>query len=218
MLQIINNQDMEFGSLFDAPQFTGPPELPVLSHSTSAPSPPTSAPSSSPSSIQSSSPHLDALLGPPITRSSSSPDKAFHPPTFQQSPLAQVASPRQQQQQTSPSQAPASQGPRQSKADQPAASPPTPTRPQAAASPLAPAGQSPAFSSLPQGRFTSPAPQQQQPQPLAQPQLQTQAQPQQQARINYTNQNGYTGEDMLAWPLCVCVCVCVCARMLLFTG
>ncbi|XP_062308139.1 LOW QUALITY PROTEIN: sterol regulatory element-binding protein 1 [Osmerus eperlanus] len=199
MLQLINNQDMEFGSLFDPPQFTAPPELPVLSHSTSTPSPPSSTPSSSPSSIQSSSPHLDALLGPPITRSSSSPDKAFHPPTFQKSPLAQVASPRQQQQ-TSPSQAPASKGPRQSKADQPVLSPPTPTRPQAAASPLASGGQNPSFSSLPQGMFTSPAPQQQQPQPLAQPQLQTQAQPQQQARINYTNQNGYTAVNQGGSP------------------
>uniref|UniRef100_A0A665W929 Sterol regulatory element-binding protein 1 n=1 Tax=Echeneis naucrates TaxID=173247 RepID=A0A665W929_ECHNA len=69
MLQLINNQDMEFGGLFDNAPYTG------------------------------SSPHLDALLGPPITRSSSSPDKAFQPPTFQQAPLAQVSNttPRQQQ-------------------------------------------------------------------------------------------------------------------------
>lgn len=94
MLQLINNQDMEFGGLFDN-TFPAPPaltqELTVPSHS-SPPSPPASSTPPTTSSILSSSPHLDALLGPPITRSSSVPDKAFQPPMFQQSPLAQVAS------------------------------------------------------------------------------------------------------------------------------
>ncbi|KAI3359884.1 hypothetical protein L3Q82_014240 [Scortum barcoo] len=95
MLQLISNQDMEFGGLFDPP-YTGPPptqELPGLTQSITPAAPPTTTtapPASSSSSILSSSPHLDALLGPPITRSSSTPDKAFQPPTFQQSPLAQV--------------------------------------------------------------------------------------------------------------------------------
>uniref|UniRef100_A0A673WU08 Sterol regulatory element-binding protein 1 n=1 Tax=Salmo trutta TaxID=8032 RepID=A0A673WU08_SALTR len=94
MLQLINNQDMvefnqDMAGLFDPPQFTGvtpTQDLPALSLPHSIPSPP----STTSSSILSSSPHLDALLGPPIIRSSSPPDKAFHPPTFQQSPLAQV--------------------------------------------------------------------------------------------------------------------------------
>lgn len=205
MLQLINNQDMEFGSLFDPPQFTAPPptqELPVLTNSTSIPSPPSSTPCSLPSSILSSSPHLDALLGPPITRSSSSPDKVFHPPTFQQSPLAQVANLSPRQQQASP-QAPPCLGLRQPKVDQPQSvlSPPTPTQPQAAISPLPSAGQSPAFSPTTQGLFTTPSPQQQQPQPQAQPQLQTQAQPQQQARISYTSQKSYTAVNQAGSPL-----------------
>uniref|UniRef100_A0A673KR12 Sterol regulatory element-binding protein 1 n=1 Tax=Sinocyclocheilus rhinocerous TaxID=307959 RepID=A0A673KR12_9TELE len=91
MLQLINNQDMEFGGLFDHAPFPAPAaptqDLSVLPHSSPSSSTPTNT-----SSILSSSPHLDALLGPPITRSSSIPDKVFHPPTFQQSPLAQVTS------------------------------------------------------------------------------------------------------------------------------
>uniref|UniRef100_A0A8C7KBJ2 Sterol regulatory element-binding protein 1 n=1 Tax=Oncorhynchus kisutch TaxID=8019 RepID=A0A8C7KBJ2_ONCKI len=93
MLQLINNQDMvefnqDMAGLFDPPQFTGvtpTQDLPALSLPHSTTSPPSTT-----TSILSSSPHLDALLGPPIIRSSSPPDKAFHPPTFQQSPLAQV--------------------------------------------------------------------------------------------------------------------------------
>uniref|UniRef100_A0A8C7K7C7 Sterol regulatory element-binding protein 1 n=1 Tax=Oncorhynchus kisutch TaxID=8019 RepID=A0A8C7K7C7_ONCKI len=96
MLQLINNQDMvefnqDMAGLFDPPQFTGvtpTQDLPALSLPHSTTSPPSTT-----TSILSSSPHLDALLGPPIIRSSSPPDKAFHPPTFQQSPLAQGVSP-----------------------------------------------------------------------------------------------------------------------------
>uniref|UniRef100_A0A671NCB5 Sterol regulatory element-binding protein 1 n=1 Tax=Sinocyclocheilus anshuiensis TaxID=1608454 RepID=A0A671NCB5_9TELE len=91
MLQLINNQDMEFGGLFDHAPFPAPAaltqDLSVLPHSS-----PSSSTTTNTSFILSSSPHLDALLGPPITRSSSIPDKVFHPPTFQQSPLAQVTS------------------------------------------------------------------------------------------------------------------------------
>uniref|UniRef100_A0A672PWE9 Sterol regulatory element-binding protein 1 n=1 Tax=Sinocyclocheilus grahami TaxID=75366 RepID=A0A672PWE9_SINGR len=91
MLQFINNQDIEFGGLFDHAPFPAPAaptqDLSVLPHSSPSSSTPTNT-----ISILSSSPHLDALLGPPITRSSSIPDKVFHPPTFQQSPLAQVTS------------------------------------------------------------------------------------------------------------------------------
>uniref|UniRef100_A0A667YDB7 Sterol regulatory element-binding protein 1 n=1 Tax=Myripristis murdjan TaxID=586833 RepID=A0A667YDB7_9TELE len=187
MLQLINNQDMEFGGLFDPPPYTGPPptqELPALTQSMSSAPPPSTTstpPSSSSSSILSSSPHLDALLGPPITRSSTSPDKAFQPPTFQQSPLAQVPSSNPRQQPASPQQAP---GLRQPKVEQPQpiVSPPAPAQ---AAPPHSPPGQSPAFSSAPQALFTSPAPQ-------PQPQLQAQAQSQQQARVNYTSQSTYT--------------------------
>uniref|UniRef100_A0A669DU89 Sterol regulatory element-binding protein 1 n=1 Tax=Oreochromis niloticus TaxID=8128 RepID=A0A669DU89_ORENI len=96
MLQLINNQDMEFGGLFDTITSASPP--------TTTTTPPSS--SSSSSSILSSNPHLDALLGPPITRSSTTPDKAFQPPTFQQSPLAQVPSSTQRQQPSSPQQTP----------------------------------------------------------------------------------------------------------------
>ncbi|XP_066497820.1 sterol regulatory element-binding protein 1 isoform X2 [Hoplias malabaricus] len=94
MLQLIHNQDMEFGSLFDHTSFPPPAaplqDLSALPPSSSASSPPKSSTTSATSSILSSSPHLDALLGPPITRSSSTPDKVFHPSNFQQSPLAQV--------------------------------------------------------------------------------------------------------------------------------
>uniref|UniRef100_A0A671XS16 Sterol regulatory element-binding protein 1 n=1 Tax=Sparus aurata TaxID=8175 RepID=A0A671XS16_SPAAU len=111
MLQLITNQEMEFGGLFDNPPYTGPPptqELPCLTQSVTPAAPPTTTttpPSTSSSSILSSSPHLDALLGPPITRSSSTPDKTFQPATFQQSPLAQVPITTQRQQPASPQQA-----------------------------------------------------------------------------------------------------------------
>uniref|UniRef100_A0A4W6DUH3 Sterol regulatory element-binding protein 1 n=1 Tax=Lates calcarifer TaxID=8187 RepID=A0A4W6DUH3_LATCA len=177
MLQLINNQDMEFGGLFDNPPYTGPPptqELPGLTQSITSAAPPatttTPSPSSS-SSILSSSPHLDALLGPPITRSSSTPDKAFQPPTFQQSPLAQVPSSTPRQQPASPQQAQTLRQP-QVEQPQPILSP---TAPAQAASPHGSPGPSPVFSSTPQALFTSPA----------------QAQPQQ-ARTNYSNQNNYT--------------------------
>uniref|UniRef100_A0A674MRD7 Sterol regulatory element-binding protein 1 n=1 Tax=Takifugu rubripes TaxID=31033 RepID=A0A674MRD7_TAKRU len=104
MLQLINNQEMEFGGLFDNPPYTGlstPQELPSLTQGVS-PAPPTittAAPPSSSSSILSSSPHLDALLGPPIIRTSSN---SFQHPTFQQSPLTQVSSPTQRQQTATP--------------------------------------------------------------------------------------------------------------------
>uniref|UniRef100_A0A8C7UKV6 Sterol regulatory element-binding protein 1 n=1 Tax=Oncorhynchus mykiss TaxID=8022 RepID=A0A8C7UKV6_ONCMY len=138
MLQLINNQDMvefnqDMAGLFDPPQFTGvtpTQDLPALSLPHSTTSPPSTT-----SSILSSSPHLDALLGPPIIRSSSPPDKAFHPPTFQQSPLAQVTTstpvplprPQPAPQQGSPS-AQAAQGLRESKVDLPlpVLSPPAP--------------------------------------------------------------------------------------------
>uniref|UniRef100_A0AAZ3S6A2 Sterol regulatory element-binding protein 1 n=1 Tax=Oncorhynchus tshawytscha TaxID=74940 RepID=A0AAZ3S6A2_ONCTS len=129
MLQLINNQDMvefnqDMAGLFDPPQFTGvtpTQDLPALSLPHSTTSPPSTT-----SSILSSSPHLDALLGPPIIRSSSPPDKAFHPTTFQQSPLAQVTTstpvplprPQPAPQQGSPS-AQAAQGLRQPKVDLP---------------------------------------------------------------------------------------------------
>uniref|UniRef100_A0A4W6EWC2 Sterol regulatory element-binding protein 1 n=1 Tax=Lates calcarifer TaxID=8187 RepID=A0A4W6EWC2_LATCA len=180
MLQLINNQDMEFGGLFDNPPYTGPPptqELPGLTQSITSAAPPatttTPSPSSS-SSILSSSPHLDALLGPPITRSSSTPDKAFQPPTFQQSPLAQVPSSTPRQQPASPQQAQTLRQP-QVEQPQPILSP---TAPAQAASPHGSPGPSPVFSSTPQALFTSPAPQ-------------TPLQPQQ-ARTNYSNQNNYT--------------------------
>ncbi|XP_056144777.1 sterol regulatory element-binding protein 1 [Lampris incognitus] len=195
MLQLINNQDMEFGGLFDPPPYSRPPptqDLPVLTQSISSAPPPATtstlpAPSSSPSSILSSSPHLDALLGPPITRSSSTPDKTFQPPTFQQSPLAQVANSNPRQQPASPQQA---QGIRQ-KVDQPQ---PILSPPAQAASPNGSPGQSPSFSLTPQALFTSPVPQQQkpQPQPQAQPQLQAQAPAHtQQARVSFSNQNSF---------------------------
>lgn len=202
MLQLINNQDMvefnqDMAGLFDPPQFTGvtpTQDLPALGLPHSIPSPP----STTSSSILSSSPHLDALLGPPIIRSSSPPDKAFHSPTFQQSPLAQVTTstpvplprpqPQPAPQQGSPS-AQAAQGLRQPKVDVPlpVLSPPAPVPvqlPPPASSPHTVPGQSPVFSAAPQALFTSPAPQQ--PQAHAQ-----------QIRINYSTQNGYKGEEQI---------------------
>lgn len=202
MLQLINNQDMvefnqDMAGLFDPPQFTGvtpTQDLSALGLPHSIPSPP----STTSSSILSSSPHLDALLGPPIIRSSSPPDKAFHPPTFQQSPLAQVTTstpvplprpqPQPAPQQGSPS-AQAAQGLRQPKVDLPlpVLSPPAPVPvqfPPPASSPHTVPGQSPVSSAAPQALFTSPAPQQ--PQAHAQ-----------QIRINYSTQNGYKGEEQI---------------------
>ncbi|XP_042248745.1 sterol regulatory element-binding protein 1 [Thunnus maccoyii] len=198
MLQLINNQDMEFGGLFDNPPYTGPAptqELPALTQSITSAAPPsttTTPPSTSSSSILSSSPHLDALLGPPITRSSSTPDKVFQPPTFQQSPLAQVSNSTPRQQPASPQQA---QSLRQPQVEQPqpilSQSPPA-----QAASPHGSPGPNPVFSSTPQALFTSPAPQtppQPQPQPQPQTQLQAQVQVQtQQTRTNYSSPNTYT--------------------------
>uniref|UniRef100_UPI003D7C2459 sterol regulatory element-binding protein 1 n=1 Tax=Danio rerio TaxID=7955 RepID=UPI003D7C2459 len=91
MLQLINTQDMEFG-LFDQASFPAP-AAPAQEQLHSSPASPAAAPLPAAPSILSSSPHLDALLGPPISRSSSIPtDKAFQPHTFQQAPLAQVNS------------------------------------------------------------------------------------------------------------------------------
>uniref|UniRef100_UPI0037E84E96 sterol regulatory element-binding protein 1 n=1 Tax=Semicossyphus pulcher TaxID=241346 RepID=UPI0037E84E96 len=190
MLQLISNQDMEFGGLFDNPPYTAPPptqEPPGLTQSITSATPPattTTPPSSSSSSILSSSPHLDALLGPPITRSSSTPDKTFQPPTFQQSPLAQVPNATQRQQPSSPQQASSL---RQANVEQPQPilSPPAPAQ---AASPNGSPGPNLVFSTTPQALFTSPAPQAP---PQPQTQLQAQAQPQQ-ARTNYSSQNTYT--------------------------
>lgn len=181
MLQLINNQDMEFGGLFDAPPYTTAPpmqEIHGLTQTITSASPPTTTttpPSSS--SILSSNPHLDALLGPPITRSSSTPDKAFQPPTFQQSPLAQIPSSTQRQQPSSPQQA---QSIRQTQVEQPQPVL-SPSAPSQAASPNGSPGPNPAFSSTPQALFTSPAPQ-------TPPQTQTQPQ----ARTNYSSPNSYT--------------------------
>ncbi|KAF7661304.1 hypothetical protein LDENG_00264580 [Lucifuga dentata] len=190
MLQLINHQEMEFGGLFDPPPYRGPPstqELSNLSPSISATPPSTTStpPSSySSSSILSSSPHLDALLGPPITRSSSTPDKTFQPPTFQQSPLAQVPNSNNRQQPASPQQAPSL---RQTKVEQPQPSL-SPSVPAQATSPSGSPGPNPQFSSTPQALFTSPAPQTQ---PQTQTQLQAQA-PSQQMRPSYSCQNSYT--------------------------
>ncbi|XP_061701242.1 sterol regulatory element-binding protein 1 [Syngnathoides biaculeatus] len=95
MLKLLIHQEGDLGGLFDNPPYEGsatnqellcPPSSATPLNATATPP----SASSSSSSILSSSPHLDALLGPPISRSSSSPDKAFQPPTFQQCPLAQV--------------------------------------------------------------------------------------------------------------------------------
>ncbi|KAA8585046.1 sterol regulatory element-binding protein 1 isoform X4 [Etheostoma spectabile] len=208
MLQLISNQDMEFGGLFDNPPYTVPPptqELSGLTQSITSPAPPTTTttpPPSSSSSILSSSPHLDALLGPPITRSSSTPDKAFQPPTFQQSPLAQVPNSTQRQQPASPQQAQSLKQP-QVEQPQPVLSPSAPAQ---AASPHGSPTPNPVFSSTAQALFTLPAPQtppqtppqlQPQPQLQLQTQLQPQLQPQPQSQsqpvqTNYSNNISYT--------------------------
>ncbi|XP_048870763.1 sterol regulatory element-binding protein 1-like [Brienomyrus brachyistius] len=87
MLQLINNHDMEFCSVFDHPQFTGgaatqdfraPPE-------SSAPSAPMSASTLHPQSTATS--HLDALLDIP------DPATLYQPPPPVQSPLPQISTP-----------------------------------------------------------------------------------------------------------------------------
>ncbi|KAF6717512.1 Sterol regulatory element-binding protein 1 [Oryzias melastigma] len=184
MLQLINNQEMEFGGLFDTHPFPGgtpSQEVSGLSQTITSTAPPatTTTPASSTSSILSSNPHLDALLGPPITRSSSTPDKAFQPPTFQQSPLAQVPSPSQRQQQPPPSSPQQAQSLKQPQVEQPQAvvCPPTPAQ---AASP----GPNPVLSSSPQAIYASQSP------PATQTPLQPQTSSQNQAI--YKNQNNYT--------------------------
>ncbi|KAG7505173.1 sterol regulatory element-binding protein 1 [Solea senegalensis] len=183
MLQLINNHDMEFGGLFDNPPYTGPTpsnELPGLTQPIASVAPPATATTPPSSSILSSSPHLDALLGPPITRSSSTPDKTFQPPTFQQSPLAQVSSSTPRQQVQSVKQLQVEQ-------PQPILSPAAPVQ---AASPCGSPGPSTVFSSTPQALFTSPAPQTPlQPQPQPQTQLQV---PSQQAQATFSSQSTYT--------------------------
>lgn len=188
MLQLINNQDMEFGGLFDPSTFSGGPstqEMTGLSQTITSAAPPaatTTPTSSSTSSILSSNPHLDALLGPPITRSSSSPDKTFQPPTFQQSPLSHlpISTPRQQ-----PSSTPQPQSLRQPQVEQPQ---PTvsPSAPAKAASPHG--SPNPAFTSTTQVFFTSAAPQ-------TQPQPQSQVPPQ--AQSSFKSQISCTGESSL---------------------
>ncbi|KAL1277646.1 hypothetical protein QQF64_024319 [Cirrhinus molitorella] len=177
MLQLISNQDMEFGGLFDHAPFPAPAaptqDLSALTHSSPSSPPPTSSTPNT-SSILSSSPHLDALLGPPITRSSSIPDKVFHPPTFQQSPLAQVTSTP-----TNPATLQTTQ-PKAQPAPSPSLHPSTPP----AQSQVAPAGKSPAFGATQQALFSSPTPQPQQ----------------QQTVVTYPSQNGFTAVTQQSSP------------------
>lgn len=180
MLQLINNQEMEFGGLFDNPSYTGlsPPQDPpgLTQGMTSAPPTitTTAPPSSSSSSILSSSPHLDALLGPPIRCRSSN---SFLFPTFQQSPLTQVSSPMQRQQPSTPKAC--------VEQTQTNLSPSSPVQ---AGSPHSPPGPNPGITSTPQGLSTSPAPQ-------SPPQAQVQTQsPAQQAQTSYINKNSLAGK------------------------
>ncbi|XP_068606553.1 sterol regulatory element-binding protein 1 [Brachionichthys hirsutus] len=181
MLQLISNQEMEFG-MFDNPPYAGPSptqEIPGLTQSIASPAPTTPSSTSS-SSSQSSSPYLDALLGPPITRGSTTPDKTFQPPTFQQSPLAQVPA-------STPRQPPAStQPPLSFSQPQPALSPST-------AGQVASPGLNPAFSTTaPQALFTSLSAQTPpQPQPQPAPLLQSPTQPVA-VRTTFNIQNGHT--------------------------
>lgn len=164
--------------MFDNPPYSGltpTQELTSLAQpiSPAAPPKPKATPPST-SSIVSSTPHLDALLGPPITRSSSTPDKTFQSTTFQQSPLAQVAQKPASVQQT--------QSVRQTMMEQlqPSLSPPPAVQAQS------PSHGSPGPNSFtPQALFTSPAPQSP-PQAQLQTQIQTQPQPIQ-ARANQTS-------------------------------
>lgn len=182
MLQLISNQEMEFGGLFDNPPYSGLTPSQELSGLplpiTPAPPPKPKATPPSTSSIVSSTPHLDALLGPPITRSSSTLDKTFQSTTFQQSPLAQVPQKPASAQQT--------QGVRQTTKEQPQPSLSPPTGVQAAS----PSHGSPGPNSFtPQALFTSPAPQS----PPQAKQIQTQPQTVQ----VLTNQTSFTGERVL---------------------
>ncbi|CAL9693396.1 unnamed protein product [Knipowitschia caucasica] len=155
MLKLIGNQDMEFDGLFDNQTYTGAPATHVLPVLTStAPLTTSAIPASSSSSILSSNPHLDALLGPPITRSSSTPDKTFQPATFQQSPLAQVSSSVRQQPPSPQQLQNATQKPEQPLLDL------SPTPPvQVASAPQSIPPKSTAMSSSPPALFTTTAPQ-----------------------------------------------------------
>lgn len=203
MLQLISNQEMEFGTLFDNPPYSGltpTPELTGLAQPITlpaAPKPKVTPPSTS--SIVSSTPHLDALLGPPITRSSSTPDKTFQSTTFQQSPLAQVSSPTLRQKPASAQQNP-SVRPTMIEQPQPSLSPSPPAQAQSPShgSP----GPNLSFTANPQALFTSPAPQSP-PQTQLQTQIQTQPQPIQ-ARTNHSSQNSFTGERIFKVSLFKC--------------
>ncbi|XP_077388668.1 sterol regulatory element-binding protein 1 [Festucalex cinctus] len=175
MLKLIINQEGELGGFFDNPPYTGPATNLPQAVTSSAPLPTTTTPpsassSSSSSSILSSSPHLDALLGPPITRSSSTPDKAFQPTTFQQSPLAQVSIPSPRQQPASPQPAHSVQPPKV-EPSQPVL---VQTPPAVGASPHGSPVPNPAFSSSPPKLFTSTSPPRTPPQPPNQMQTQLQ--------------------------------------------
>ena len=190
MLQLISNQEMEFGELFDNPPYTGlPPPLqenPCFTQ-TSTPAPPTitttASSSSSSSAIVSSSPHLDALLGPPVKRRSSN---SFMPPTFQQSPLTQVSSSTQRQQTAASPQALSLEPPQTNL---------SPSSPLQASSSHGSPGPSPGISSTPQGLFPMHAPQSPT-QAQLQPQIQTQS-PAQQAQTSCTSKNSLTAKDIL---------------------
>lgn len=96
MLQLIHNQEFQEFSLFDHTTFPPPPapthDLSTLAPSSLALTSHTSSTSSNSSTNLSSSPHLDALLGPPVSHSSSTPEKTFHAPKFQQSTSTKVTS------------------------------------------------------------------------------------------------------------------------------
>lgn len=181
MLQLINNQEMEFGGLFDNPPYTGlppPQELPGLTQDVTPALPTittTAPPSSSSSSILSSSPHLDALLGPPIRRTLSN---SFEHPTFQQSLLTQVSSPTQIHQTATP---------KLLSVEQPKTNL-SPSSPVQASSPHSSPGPNPGVTSTPQAVFTSPAPQN-----SPQAQIPTQSPPQQ-PQTSYINKNSRAGK------------------------
>ncbi|XP_061893096.1 sterol regulatory element-binding protein 1-like [Entelurus aequoreus] len=201
MLQLLHNQEGEFG-LFDNPPYAGPTtnlNLSCLPQSVSSSSPlptTTTAPlSSSSSSILSSNPHLDALLGPPITRSSSTPDKTFQPVTFRQSPLSPVSSsiPRQQQQ-ASPPQA---QSLRQPKVE-PSQPIPGHSSPLQAASPHGSPPKNPALSATSVQLFATPV---LQPQPPNLPQTLLQTQTLNKVQNNYIASNpGKVSQPLAALP------------------
>ncbi|KAJ8413677.1 hypothetical protein AAFF_G00081840 [Aldrovandia affinis] len=174
MLQLINNQGMDFVNLFDPPQYVGGAPAQDLS-GTPHSSPPLTILSSSPSSLRGpgSTPQLDALLEDPTAQT---PAHLYQAPAFAQPRLPQVST------LTTQSAPPPTQGTLEPTQPKPQQAPPAFQQQSKPALARPPAGMASGFRSpSPQVTTASPA-----------SQLPPRPQQQLQSPMNYSSQNGYT--------------------------